>query len=118
MVNLSNIFSTFRANKLEGKSRSPLPPVSTYYDALAESGHARNIDIWHTYYNVVVNAPEEVVEWVKGSALVPYLNALDKEEQTQFLKSYTEKIAKAYPRSVDGKVLLRYPRIFVVAQRK
>ena len=35
----------------------------------------------------------------------------------EFLGRYLEKIAEAYSRTVDGKVLLRFPRLFFVAVR-
>ena len=38
-------------------------------------------------------------------------------ERETFLASYREKIAKAYPLEPDGKVLLRFPRLFILATR-
>ena len=34
-----------------------------------------------------------------------------------FLTDYTARIAAAYPTRHDGKVLLRFPRLFIVASR-
>jgi trans-aconitate 2-methyltransferase len=42
---------------------------------------------------------------------------LDDAERAAFLEAYRSKLNKAYPAAVDGKVLLRFPRLFVVAQR-
>jgi trans-aconitate 2-methyltransferase len=64
-----------------------------------------------------MDGPEAIVEWFKGSALRPYLNALDEGAQKKFLAAYTAEIAQAYPARFGGKVLLRFPRLFIVAVR-
>jgi len=101
--------------KLEGAARAPLPPVSFYYDLL--SPLADRLDIWHTIYNHPLADAEAIVEWVKSTGLKPFLDPLDAEEKKQFLGCYTAKIADAYPKTTSGKVLLRFPRIFIVAKR-
>lgn len=102
------------AAKLAGVARGQLPPVSFYYDLL--SPHADRLDIWHTIYNHPLADAEAIVEWVKSTGLKPFLDPLDADEKRLFLYSYTAKIARAYP-AANGKVLLRFPRIFIVAKR-
>jgi trans-aconitate 2-methyltransferase len=59
--------------------------------------------------------PEAITEWFKGSALRPFLDVLQGGAREEFLAAYTAEIAKAYPACRDGKVLLRFPRLFIVA---
>lgn len=75
------------------------------------------IDIWRTIYQHVMDSPEAIVEWFKGSALRPLLGKLDESEREEFLAAYTRLITERYPRQPDGKVLLAFPRLFIVATR-
>lgn len=95
--------------------RDGLPPVSTYYDRLRP--RCRMFDIWHTSYEHPMDGAKGIGEWFKGSRLRPYLDALPKERHADFLAEYTARLAKAYPRQFDGKCLLRFPRLFVIAVR-
>ena len=48
---------------------------------------------------------------------LPFVDALDGSAREAFLADYTARITKAYPARYDGKVLLRFPRLFIVAVR-
>ncbi|MGA7156710.1 MAG: trans-aconitate 2-methyltransferase [Acidobacteriaceae bacterium] len=104
-----------RALAKANAARADLPDAGSYYDALKPL--CREVEIWHTIYEHVMDGPEAIVEWFKGSSLRPFLAALDATEGEEFLRTYEAEIAKAYPRRVDGRVLLRFPRLFVVATR-
>jgi trans-aconitate 2-methyltransferase len=93
--------------------RSPLPPASTYYSRL--SAKAARVDIWHTIYNHPMADAAAIVEWLKGTGLMPYLAQAGDEHREAFLADYLARIEKAHPKMADGRVLLRFPRIFMVA---
>jgi trans-aconitate 2-methyltransferase len=57
----------------------------------------------------------DIVEWVKGTGLMPYLAHAGEEHREAFLADYLQRVEKAYPKMSDGRVLLRFPRIFMVA---
>jgi trans-aconitate 2-methyltransferase len=101
--------------EMRAAPRSDLLPPKAYYDLLKPV--CTRIDIWHSIYNHVMATPQAIVEWFKGSALQPYLSPLDPAAREQFLAAYTEKIVAAYKPRVDGKVLLKVPRLFIVAVR-
>ncbi|MDE2284093.1 MAG: trans-aconitate 2-methyltransferase [Hyphomicrobiales bacterium] len=100
---------------LQAAPRADLPPPEVYYELLRPL--CTRLDIWHTVYDHVLTSPQAIVEWFKGSALQPYLAPLNAEEREQFLAAYTRKIAAAYRPLADGKVMLKFPRLFIVAMR-
>ena len=96
-------------------ARADLPPPETYYDLLKPL--CARVEIWHTIYNHVMAGPEAIVEWFKGSGLRPFLAALDPSMREDFLAAYLARITPHYPRRHDGRVLLKFPRFFIVAAR-
>jgi trans-aconitate 2-methyltransferase len=74
-----------------------------------------SVNIWHTNYYHVLDGHEAVVEWVKGTGLRPFVDPLSPEDKEGFLQAYLARLKEVYPSSFDGKVILRYPRLFVVA---
>lgn len=104
------------ASRLEdARIRDDLLGPAGYYALLAPI--CSRIDIWRTVYQHVMDGPEAIVEWFKGSALRPLLAKLEEGERQAFLDVYGRLIAERYPRQPDGKVLLAFPRLFVVATR-
>ncbi|MET0389848.1 MAG: trans-aconitate 2-methyltransferase [Polyangiales bacterium] len=97
------------------RAANPIAVPSAYYDLLA--AHARSVDIWQTRYEHVMTDASAIVEWVKGTGLRPYLEALPAERRESFLADYERAIAGAYPTRADGRRLFSFPRLFIVAVR-
>jgi trans-aconitate 2-methyltransferase len=93
-----------------------IEPVLAYYDALKPLCSV--VEIWKTEYIHVLEDHGKIVEWVRGTGLQPFVNALPEGEVREgFVKAYREGLERVYEKAADGKVLLRYPRRFVVAVR-
>jgi trans-aconitate 2-methyltransferase len=95
--------------------RDILPSPRVYYDALQPL--CSRFELWHTGYNHVLNDAAEIVEWVKGTGLRPFLDPLEVPQRKEFLAQYTARVAASYLPQQDGKVLLHFPRLFLVAVR-
>jgi trans-aconitate 2-methyltransferase len=93
----------------------PVAEPAVYQDIIEP--HVSRLDIWETEYLHVLDGDNPVVEWTRGSALKPFLDALDEPEQSAFLAEYAARIARAYPRRLDGRTLLPFRRLFIVALR-
>jgi trans-aconitate 2-methyltransferase len=96
-------------------ARNDLPQPEQYYDGLCPL--CSRIDIWHAHYNHIIENHVGVVEWFKGSGMRPFLAPLSASARETFLAKYTDEIRDAYPARFDGKVLLKFPRLFILAVR-
>ncbi len=89
--------------------------AQAYYNILGP--HCSELDIWRTTYFHVLDDAAAVVEWFKSTALRPFLQPMDAEQQAAFLERYLAAVSEAYPAQADGRVLLPFPRLFLVARR-
>lgn len=96
-----------------GYAHPPVHPPGTYHRWLAPL--TRRLDIWTTEYLHVLEGPDPVLGWVKGTYLRPLLAALDEADKARFLALYAERLRAAYPAMEDGKTLFPFPRLFLVA---
>ena len=84
---------------------------------LAEGCEA--IDIWSTTYLQALTGPDAVLEWMKGTALRPYLTALtDEVMQRAYLAALAARLSAAFPQRPDGVTLMPFPRLFLVARKR
>ena len=98
-----------------GRLGRMLEPAS-YYDLLAP--HAAAVDVWRTTYHHRMADAAAIVDWVSATGLRPFLDPLDAGERAGFLSAYTAEIEAAYPPRSDGRRLLAFPRVFIVARAR
>jgi trans-aconitate 2-methyltransferase len=98
------------------KARTALAGPDWYYGLLKPL--VSRADIWRTtYYHVLPGGVDAIVEWVKGTGLIPFLKPLSEEEKAAYLAAYRDELTKTYAPLADGAVILPYPRFFIVATR-
>ena len=97
------------------EARTSLAGAGWYYELLKPL--TSRVEAWRTTYYHVLGNPGAIVEWFKGSGLRPFLDPLSAAERQAYLERYTEAIAGAYPALNDGRVLLPFPRLFLIAVR-
>ncbi len=96
---------------------APLLAPEVYYSVLAERCDA--VDVWSTTYLQALTGPDAVLEWMKGTALRPYLAALgDEVMRRAYLDALGGRLSEAFPRRSDGVTLMPFPRLFLVARRR
>jgi trans-aconitate 2-methyltransferase len=101
------------AKKLQHVSRAEILSPQSYYTALKP--YCQTLDIWHSIYNHPLQGADAIIAWLTSTGLKPYLDPLTPDEQAAFLADYRQRISNAYPENKDGTVLLRFPRLFMVA---
>jgi trans-aconitate 2-methyltransferase len=91
-------------------------PPEWFYQQLRRT--CERVDVWRTtYYHQMANH-SALVDWFKGTGLRPFLGPLNDMERKTFLEQYEAALVNVYPAQADGTVLLRFPRLFVVATRE
>jgi trans-aconitate 2-methyltransferase len=98
------------------QARVRIESAAWYYEVLRTT--CARVDVWRTTYHHPLAGAGAIVEWFKGTGLLPFLAPLDAAERADFLSRYTAAIEQAYPSGSGGTVLLPFPRLFVVATRR
>ncbi|AVA24371.1 trans-aconitate 2-methyltransferase [Rhizobium sp. NXC24] len=95
--------------------RTSILSVSDYWSILKP--HASSVDVWRTTYYHPLRGLNGIVEWFKGTGLLPYLSRLNEAQQAEYLASYEEELSKHYTVMDDDTMLLPFPRLFIVVRR-
>lgn len=97
-----------------GAIRAKVLTASQYYDLLAH--HAEQVDIWRTTYYHPMPSAQAIVDWLRSTGLRPFLEPLSEAMRLDFQQDYLAIIDAEYPQQVDGRRLLAFPRLFIVAR--
>jgi trans-aconitate 2-methyltransferase len=66
---------------------------------------------------LVLDGPDPVVNFMRGSALRPILTALSERDSAELFATFADRMAIAYPPQPNGKTLFPFRRLFLIAQR-
>lgn len=98
---------------LQGFQRiAPVLSIDNYARILFDCG-AENINVFEKIYPHVLENADAVVEWISGTALVPYFELIG-EYREAFVESIREKMRAAMP---DSPVLYPFRRILFSARK-
>lgn len=92
---------------------SPVLTPAQYAETLDALG-AVNITAISKVYPVVVSGAEGLIEWTKGTALVPYLSKLKEADAERFLSTYLGKLKQVFP---GERVYYAFTRVLFTAQK-
>jgi trans-aconitate 2-methyltransferase len=74
--------------------------------------------MWETEYSHVMESAGAILEFIRGTGLRPYLEALGNDADRQhYMRLLADAVAHDYPRQSDGKVLFPFRRLFFIAYR-
>ncbi|HYL10989.1 MAG TPA: methyltransferase domain-containing protein [Candidatus Acidoferrales bacterium] len=103
------------SGKLAGAAVAAVSTPEAYWKWL--SPMAAKLDIWETIYQQVLEGKNSVADYLRGTALRPFLSALSRDDGARFFAEFARRTAAAYPPQPNGKTLFPFRRLFVVAQR-
>lgn len=90
-------------------------PMADYQHILAP--RCTRLSLWETTYWQSMSGPAPVLDWLRGTTLIPYLAPLDDVTRAAFLAELGASLAAAYPADATGTTLFPFRRIFILAQR-
>ncbi len=91
---------------------SPVLPIDDYAEMLFTAGFS-NINVFEKIYPQVLENSDAVVEFTKGTVLVPYLERLG-DQTDSFMETYRQRLRQHMPGSP---VFYRFRRIIFAASR-
>lgn len=75
------------------------------------------LSLWETTYWQALHGPNPVLDWLRGTTLLPYVAPMNEATQEAFCTELGKLLADAYPADKSGTTLFPFRRIFIVAQR-
>jgi trans-aconitate 2-methyltransferase len=94
----------------------PVSAPEVYAEILAPL--CQRVDLWETVYYHHLHGDDPVFNWVKGTAIRPFLDALPEVEREMFEAACALRLREAYPVREDGVTVFPFRRVFFVAVKR
>jgi trans-aconitate 2-methyltransferase len=88
---------------------------SQYFDILSLC--STSFDIWETVYYHNMTSIQNMIEWIKGTRLRPYLDLLDNTDAKKLEKEITDQISSVYKKQINGEIIFKFRRFFFIATK-
>lgn len=97
---------------LAGKLLGDFVQPPGFYHGLLR-GLPGQVDVWETEYLQSLTGPDPVLEWVRGTALLPVQENLSDADFGRFTELYRARLRQAYPMASDGITVFPFRRMFI-----
>ena len=87
--------------------------LNEYYNMFSK--YYSQVEVWQTNYIHQMQHSDEIIEFVKSTALLPYLEQLNDKQSNEFLDLLRRETAEHYQPSDNGRILFPFERIFIIA---
>jgi len=77
----------------------------------------KKVEFWQTDYFHILESQCSIIEWIRSTALRPYLDCLKDEEKPLFEDEVLAEITGDYPVQKNGKVLFPFKRLFMIGYK-
>ncbi|MGI9651744.1 methyltransferase domain-containing protein [Chryseobacterium sp. RLHN22] len=82
--------------QLNGWNRiSPVLSLDQYAKIMFDAG-LKDLNIFMKVYPIIADNVEKLFQFISGSALIPYLEILDKDDHDKFISEYKKRIAEKF----------------------
>lgn len=85
----------FKAWLKDWRRDSPVLSMDEYAQILFDGG-LENIQIMTKVYPIIANDAQQLLDFISGSALIPYMEKLTEEQQQLFITTYKKRIEEAF----------------------
>lgn len=109
---------TVKSDKWDFSSMQTEPDTlmcEEYFDIL--SSLTNRFDIWETVYYHNMPSVNSMVEWVKGTRLRPYIDALNSSDAEELINEISQKASEVYTKQENGEIIFKFRRFFFTATR-